>query len=210
MVIHIWSDVACPFCYIGKRHLETAITQADLKEEVQIVWHSFQLDPDLIAKPGTLYTESLARRKGWSVEQTLGIFSNVTTMAAAAGLNYDFEHIVEANTLNAHQLLHLAAEYNVQDSVKERLFKSHFCEGLDIGNMEVLMAIGEAVGIPGSQISSRIESGEFQHAVRNDIDQANRMGIRGVPFFMINNAVSISGAQPVEAFVNALRKASQN
>jgi len=210
MVIHIWSDIACPFCYIGKRHLEAALKEASLQEEVQLVWHSYQLDPDATPVPGVSYIESLASRKGWSREQTLGIFDHVTSMAATAGLDYHFENIVEANTLNAHQLLHLAAEFNVQDVAKERLFRSHFCDGLDIGDMQVLGNIGDAIGVPKDQVLARIKSGEFLEAVRNDIEQANRMGIRGVPFFLINNTITVSGAQPVDVFVSALRQASEN
>lgn len=208
MTIHIWSDVVCPFCYIGKRHLEKAIELFNPKEEIQLTWHSFQLDPDLQPKPGSKYIASLAARKGWSEEQTLEITRNVTEMAAAAGLTYRFDQIIEANTFLAHQLIHLAGEFQAQGLVKERLLSAHFCEGRDVGALETLIDIGQKSGIPGTRVADALSSGEYAGAVHNDIRMAQQIGIRGVPFFLFNNSIGISGAQPVSAFIEAIRKAS--
>ncbi len=209
MIIHIWSDVVCPFCYIGKRHLEQALTQFEQSSEVTLVWHSYQLDPDLVPVPGQSLYESLSERKGWSMEQTREISANVIAMAKEAGLNYDFDKVISANTFSAHQLIHLSSSFGLQNELEERLFSAYFVEGLDIGNREILRQIGVKAGIPGNRIDEALDSNEYAEAVRNDIQMAGKIGVRGVPFFLFDNEIGISGAQPVASFVAALEKASK-
>jgi predicted DsbA family dithiol-disulfide isomerase len=208
MVIHIWSDIACPFCYIGKRHLEAALEQFDGSQEVQLLWHSFQLDPDLVST-GNNYLESLAARKGWSREQVRDIVQHVTEMAAQTGLHYDFEKMIEANTFLAHQAIHLAASFSVQTAMKERLLSAHFLEGRDVGDLETIVAIGGQISIPEQRMREALRQNEFGDAVKRDMELAQKMGIRGVPFFLFENRVTLSGAQPVAAFLDALRRASE-
>jgi len=209
MTIHIWSDIVCPFCYIGKRHLEQALKQVEHSNEVTLVWHSYQLDPDLVPVTGQSLFESLSERKGWSIEQTREISADVIAMAKEAGLHYDFDKVIPANTFSAHQLIHLSTSFGLQNEMEERLFAAYFIDGLDIGNHEVLKQIGVKVGIPAARIDEAQNGNEFADAVRNDIQMASKIGVRGVPFFLFENSIGISGAQPVESFVAAIEKASK-
>lgn len=207
MKIEIWSDVVCPFCYIGKRKMEKALEKFPLKDKVEIEWKSFQLQPDQKTKPGVSTLEDLSKSKGWSMEQTRQITANVVEMAKAEGLTFDFDKAVVANTKNAHRLIHLAKEFGVQDAMKERLLKAYFTDGLNVDDFETLIQLGKEVGVPEENIKSLLESNRYEDAVDQDIYESRQLGVRGVPFFVLDRKFGISGAQPDEVFDQTLEKA---
>jgi len=208
MQIEIWSDIVCPFCYIGKRKLEQALEQFTHNDQVTIVWKSFQLDPEAPAT-GQDYLKTLSERKGWSIEQTRQITENVTKMAAEVGLNYHFDKAISANSLDAHRLLHLAHQRGLQDSAKEALFKAHFIEGKNIADHGLLIELGKTVGLDATEVERMLKSTEHVEAVNNDIEEARQLRVSGVPFFVFDSKYAVSGAQPTEVFLNTLNKAFQ-
>lgn len=206
MEIQIWSDIMCPFCYIGKRRLEGAIKQLELSDEVTIVWKSFLLNPDMKTDPTRNSLEYLAETKGWTKEQTEEIVQNVVDMAKEEGLEYRMEDTKVANAMDAHRLIQLAKTGGKGDVIEERLFKAYFMEGKNIADMDVLVELGEEVGIAGDRVRECLEKGEFTDRIRQDILEAQQIGVRGVPFFVFDNQYAISGAQPVELFVQTMEK----
>ncbi len=204
MKIEIWSDVICPFCYIGKRRLEAAIAQFPEAERLEIEWKSFQLDPDLKVSGHQSPYQYLAERKGFSYEQSVAMHQNVTEMAAGEGLNYDFEHAVVANSFDAHRLLHLAKRYGRGDEVEESLFSAYFTEGKNIADPAVLTAIGLNAGLDEAEIKQVLETDRYAREVHADVHEAQQIGVRGVPFFVFDRKYAISGAQPMEAFLQTL------
>lgn len=207
MKIEIWSDVVCPFCYIGKRKLEKALEKFPNKEKVEIEWKSFQLNPDQKTNPNLNTLEHLAQSKGWSMEQTRQITSNVVEMAKAEGLDFDFENAVVANTKRAHQLIHLAKENGKQDEMKEKLLKAYFSQGKNVDDLDTLIELGQEVGLSAEKIKVTLESNSFESAVDQDIYESRLIGVRGVPFFVLDRKFGISGAQPDEVFDETLEKA---
>lgn len=208
MTIEIWSDIACPFCYIGKRRFERALAQFEKRSEVQIVWRSFQLDPDLATDPNASAIESLARRKGWTLEQTRQIQAQVAQMAAGEGLDYHFENQVLANTFDAHRLLHLAGQHGKQGEAQERLFAAHFCEGKNIADPVFLTETAANIGLDPAAAQQSLASDAFAEAVRSDIQLARQFGINGVPFFVFDRQYAVSGTQDSSAFLSALQQAA--
>jgi predicted DsbA family dithiol-disulfide isomerase len=207
MKIEIWSDVVCPFCYIGKRKLERALEKFPYRDKVEVEWKSFQLNPDLQTNPSISTLEHLAQSKGWSIAQTRQITSNVVEMAKAEGLNFDFDKAVVANTKNAHQLIHLAKEFGKQDQIKESLLKAYFSEGKNVDDPDTLIEVGTASGLDPVVITAMLESNRYEIAVNQDINESKLLGVRGVPFFVIDRKFGISGAQPDEIFDQTLEKA---
>jgi predicted DsbA family dithiol-disulfide isomerase len=207
MKIEIWSDVVCPFCYIGKRKLERALEKFPYRDKVEVEWKSFQLNPDLQTNPSISTLEHLAQSKGWSMAQTHQITSNVVEMAKAEGLNFDFDKAVVANTKNAHQLIHLAKEFGKQDQIKESLLKAYFSEGKNVDDPDTLIEVGTASGLDLVVITAMLESNRYEIAVNQDINESKLLGVRGVPFFVIDRKFGISGAQPDEIFDQTLEKA---
>ena len=207
MKIEIWSDVVCPFCYIGKRKMERALEKFPFKDKVEIEWKSFQLQPDQQTKPGVSTLEDLSKSKGWSMEQTRQITSQVVGMAKSEGLTFDFDKAVVANTKNAHQLIHLAKEFGVQDAMKERLLKAYFTDGLNVDDSETLIQLGKEVGVTEEKIKSMLEANSYLEAVDQDIYESRLIGVKGVPFFVLDRKFGISGAQPDEVFDQTLEKA---
>lgn len=207
MQIDIWSDVACPWCFIGKRRFEKALAAWEHQDEVQVTWHSFQLDPSLPEHYDGTEAEYLASRKGMPIEQVRQMFAHVTQQAAGEGLAYDFDALVVANSLRAHQLLHLAKAHGRADAVKESLLSAHFEHGRDIGDVDTLVELGEAAGLDAQEIRDALADERHLPAVRADIAQAGELGITGVPFFVFDMRMGLSGAQPVEVFTQALEQA---
>lgn len=207
MKIEIWSDVVCPFCYIGKRKLEKALEKFTHKDKVELEWKSFQLNPDQVTNPGLNTLEHLAQSKGWSMAQTRQITSNVEEMAKEEGLDFDFEKAVVANTKRAHQLIHLAKESGKQDEMKERLLKAYFSEGKNVDDLKTLIDLGKEIGIEEEKIKVTLESNTLEEAVDQDIYESRLIGVRGVPFFVLDRKFGISGAQPDEVFDQTLEKA---
>ena len=203
--VDVWSDVACPWCYIGKRRLEEGIDGlAQDMPNVAVEYHSFQLDPAMPNDFVGSAADHLARHKGVPEPRARAMQEHVTRVAADAGLTYDFASLQPANTFDAHQLLHLAKRHGNQPDVKERLLRAHFTEGRHVGRSEVLAEIGAEAGIPHDEVIDSLARNEFEPAVRGDIEQARVLGIRGVPFFVISGRYAISGAQPAEMFTRVL------
>ena len=207
MKVEVWSDIMCPFCYIGKHHLEAALKQFDNAAAIELVWKSFQLDPTIPKgeKPGTVY-QYLAASKGLGEDQAKEMTNNVANMALQAGLELDFDHAVVANSFDAHRLIHLAQAHQLGNAVKEKLFQAHFNEGKDIADPVVLTQIGEEAGLRRAEIDAMLHSDQYAQAVEQDIQEARQIGVRGVPFFVFDRKYAISGAQPVAAFNQMLDK----
>lgn len=176
------------------------------KENIQIVWKSFQLDPDLNPSPGQSLYESLAERKGWSVEQTKQISQNVIKMAQAANIEMNFEKVVPVNTLKAHQLLQLAKSLDKGNEAKELLLSAYFTEGKNVSDIEFLKSIATKLYIDTESVQ-QIEKNAFEDKVREDIYESRQIGMQGVPFFLFNEKYAVSGAQPIKIFEQTLEKA---
>jgi predicted DsbA family dithiol-disulfide isomerase len=207
MKIEIWSDVVCPFCYIGKRKLEKALDKFPLKDQVEIEWKSFQLNPEEKTNPSINTLEHLAQSKGWSMNQTREITSNVVEMAKEQGLEFDFEKAKVANTKNAHRLIHFAKKQGKGGEMKERLLKAYFSDGENVDDPNTLIKLGADIGLNESEIKSMLASNQFDDAVDQDIYESRLIGVRGVPFFVLDRKFGISGAQPDEVFEETLEKA---
>lgn len=207
MKIEIWSDVVCPFCYIGKRKMEKALANFPNKDSIEIEWKSFQLNPDQKTDTSVNTLEHLANSKGWSMDQTREITANVVEMAKAEGLDFDFEKAVVANTRNAHRLIHLAKESDKGNEMKERLLSAYFSDGRNVDDYSTLIELGKEIGLEEDKIREMLESGEFDQAVDQDIYESRQIGVKGVPFFVLDRKYGISGAQPDEVFTQNLEKA---
>lgn len=206
MKIEIWSDVMCPFCYIGKRNFEKALAQFTEKEKIEIVWKSFQLDasvPDIATES---YEEYLVKRKGLSAEQVKGMLQNVTQMAREAGLDYHFNRSVMVNSLKAHRLIQFAKTRNLGDEAEERLFHAFFTEGKSIADIDTLTQLGVEIGLDATELQVAFTDERYAYQVNQDIQEARQIGVNGVPFFVFNRKYAISGAQPPQAFLETLRK----
>ena len=204
MTIDIWSDVACPYCYIGKRHLEAALARFPQAKTIQINWRSFELDPQAPAKsPGDLY-DVLSRKYRMSRTQAQEMTQSVESMGRAAGLDFEFGKAVPVNTLAAHCLIHLATEQGLQDVAKEHLLKAYFTEGKDLSDLDTLVKIGVAIGLEAALVESTLQSDTFVESVRADEEMAYQLGVQGVPFFVFDQKYALRGAQPVDAFVQTL------
>lgn len=206
MIVEIWSDVVCPFCYIGKRKFENALTEFEGKEDVEIVWHSFQLDPGLVPVPGQTADQWLGLRKGTTEAEGKKMNAGMAEIAREVGLEYNFDRAIVNNTMLAHRLLHLAKEHGIQNEMKESLFLAYYTEGKDIGDLKFLFDLGQKQGIPLEALKLTFESDRFVKEVHQDQQQAKEIGVQGVPFFVFNNKYAISGAQPTELFLEVLEK----
>lgn len=209
MKIEIWSDVACPWCYIGKRRFETALNGFAHKDSVEVQWRSYQLDPTLPEHYDGTEISYLAERKGMDPAQVAGMFAHVTEQAAGEGLNYKFDDVVVANSFNAHQLLHLAAANGKGDAVKEALLSGHFEHGMDIGSRKALVKLGTEAGLSAVEINEALDTDKYADEVRQDFADARAIGVTGVPFFVIDRKYGISGAQPADVFSQAIEQAWQ-
>ncbi|MFM2018402.1 MAG: hypothetical protein RL007_2058 [Bacteroidota bacterium] len=205
--IEIWSDIACPFCYIGKKKLDRAIAETATAFNFEIIWKSFQLDPEVEFREGVTMISSLSQRKGWSTEQTESAFAHVKEMGQKYGLDFRFDKALPCNTMYGHLLIHVAQKNNLGSEMKESLFFAHFTNGINISSKSELVKIGTAVGLSEEQINSALSSDEILNEVKQDILEAQQLGIRGVPFFVFDRKFAVSGAQPDEVFVSALTKA---
>lgn len=206
MTVEVWSDVMCPFCYIGKRKFEHALAKFPSKDKVKLVWKSYQLDPTISAEDDKNYTKHLQQKKGWGEKQTKEILDNVTQMAAEVGLEYHFEKAVVANSFKAHRFAHYAGNFGLQDSAEEALFIAHFIEGKDISNDETLAEIGYTIGLEKQNVLQFLRSEELTNEVKKDIQEAEEIGVTGVPFFVFDRKYAISGAQDESVFLNTISK----
>lgn len=207
MKIEIWSDVLCPFCYIGKRNFETALEQFPDADKLEISWKSFQLDPTLpTEKTNESYQNYLIKRKGISAEQVKIMLDNVTTTAKQAGLEYHLDKSVIVNSLNAHKLLQFAKTKNLDSQLEERLFQAFFTEGKNIADIAVLTELGREIGLDEKELQTAFTDDNYAYMVSQDISEAQQLGVRGVPFFLLNSKYGISGAQPSAIFLENLEK----
>jgi predicted DsbA family dithiol-disulfide isomerase len=204
MEIEIWSDVACPFCYVGKRHFEAALERFEGKDDVTVTWRSYQLDPNRPLDPEGDVHDLLARKVGGR-ERAIQMNHQMTAMAAQAGLEYHLDKVIPTNTFDAHRLTHLAAKQGRQDAIVEALFKAYFCDGEHIGKPDTLKRIGADL----DGVDTLLESDEYADEVRDDIETAWGFGISGVPTFVINRRFAITGAQPVETIRATLEKVAE-
>jgi predicted DsbA family dithiol-disulfide isomerase len=207
MKVDIWSDVVCPFCYIGKRRLEEALEAFAHRDEVEVVWHSFQLDPAAPAIAQGRTVDKLAAKYGMTLEQAVAAQESLAANAATVGLDFNWQETKSGNTFDAHRLIHFAATLGRADAMKERLLRAFFTEGEQIGDREVLVRLAGEAGLDEDQAEAVLESDRHADDVRADIAQAQAYGIRGVPFFVIDGKYGISGAQPTELFSQALDQA---
>jgi predicted DsbA family dithiol-disulfide isomerase len=205
MQVEIWSDVVCPWCYIGKRRFETALE--GFPHPVELTWRSFQLDPTATSSPAGGHVTHLAEKYGRTVDEAKGMVDSVTATAAAEGLDYRLDLARSGNTFDAHRLLQFAKEHGVQDALKERLDKAYFTEGEAIADHDTLLRLAIDVGLPSDEVSQVLATDRFAADVQHDIAEARELGINGVPFFVIDRRYAVSGAQPAELLRSALEQA---
>jgi predicted DsbA family dithiol-disulfide isomerase len=203
-MIEIWSDVVCPWCYIGKRRIESALQRFEHRDDVTVIWRSFELDPTAERDPQGTAAERLAEKYGMSVEEAAARQQQVATLAAGEGLDYHMELTRGGNSFDAHRVIQLGKELGIQDAVKERVMRGYFTEGARIGDPDTLVALAGDAGVPADEARAVLASDRFADAVREDEELARRMGINGVPFFVLGRRYGISGAQPADVLVQAL------
>ena len=207
MRVEIWSDVVCPWCYVGKRRFEQALAAFPHRDEVEVVWRSFELDAAAPAERTGDYAEMLAAKYGFSVARGQEMIDTMTATAAQEGLDFRFDRARVGNTFDAHRLLHLAAERGVQDALKERLMLATFTEGEPIGDHETLVRLGADAGLSADEAREVLASDRYADQVRGDERDAQRLDISGVPFFVVDRTYGVSGAQPAEVLRSVLDKA---
>ena len=207
MDIEFWSDVVCPWCYIGKRRFEKALAQFPHRDTVDIHWRSFELDPDAEQQYSNTLEEMLAQKYGVTLEQAAQMNARVAGQAAAEGLEYHLDQAKRGNTFNAHRLVQLAAERGVQGAVAERLMHAYFTEGQPIGDAETLARLVAEAGLSADEARATLAGDDYADAVRADERRAAMLGIHGVPFLVIDERYAVSGAQPTEVFLKALETA---
>ena len=207
--VDVWSDVACPWCYIGKRRFESgrdAFLAADPAREVEVEYHSFELSPDTPVDFEGSEIEFLSAYKGMTAEQVEPMLARVTDIAETVGLKYDFEHLQHTNTVKAHELLHYAKAQGRQLEMTERLLSAYFVEGRHVGHVEDLADLAIDVGLDRDDVVRSLTNGEYLDAVHADQRQARAYGINGVPFYVIDAKYGVSGAQESVAFAQVLTK----
>ncbi|SHH80264.1 DsbA family oxidoreductase [Flavobacterium johnsoniae] len=206
MKIEIWSDIMCPFCYIGKRQLETALEQFP-DNDFEIEWKSFQLDPTITPEPGKDVYTYLAERKGMTVEQSKEMHKGVAERAKSVGLEYNFDKAVISNSLEAHRIIQLAKTKNLGDEIEEIFFKAYFTEGRDLNDGPTLIELAEKAGLDKNDVLEVLKSDNlYLKEIEHDIEEAQQIGVQGVPFFVFDRKYAVSGAQPVEAFVQTIKE----
>lgn len=204
MKVEIWSDVVCPFCYIGKRKFEKALGQFAHQGEVEVEWKSFQLTPNFVPVPGESIHASLAKKKGVPEAEGRRMNDYMAQVAQEVGLDYQFDKAIPANTFLAHQLIHFGKQQGRQDATKERLMAAYYLEGQDLNDLNTLLRLGAEAGLDPTAARQALEAGTYANAVRRDEYEAQQVGVQGVPFFVFDNKYAVSGAQPSEVFAQVL------
>lgn len=207
MKVEIWSDIACPWCYIGRRRFEKALNQFEHRAQVEVIWRSFQLDPVAPREYKGTINDMLVEKKGIDRRQAEALHAHVTALAAQEGLDYRFDRVRPGNSFDAHRLLHLAAHHDRQSEMKERLQKAYFTDGLSYSDPETLAQLALEVGLDADETHKMLETDAYAADVHTDVRRAQMLGINGVPFFLFEEKYAVSGAQPVELFLTALERA---
>jgi predicted DsbA family dithiol-disulfide isomerase len=207
--VEIWSDIACPWCYVGKRRFEAALAAYEHRDEVQVTWRSFELDPTAPREREHDGATHLAEKYGTSRDEALAMQQRMTATAAGDGLEFRFDIARGGNTFDAHRLLHLAAAHGMQAAMKERLMRAYLTEGEPIADHAVLARLAVEVGLPEDEVRDTLATDRFAAEVREDERTAQRIGIQAVPFFVVDRAVGASGAHPPEALLELLRQARE-
>lgn len=209
LTIDVWSDIACPWCYIGKRRLEAALARFPYRDGVHVTWRAFELDPSAPPERDRKdsYAERLAKKYGSSVHDAEQKLRAMTDVARADGLSFRFDRVRSGNTFDAHRVLHLAAERGVQDAVKERFLLAYMTQGEPIGDPETLVRLAAEAGLDAAEVRAMLASDAHGRAVRDDEAEAERLGIRGVPFFVVGGRYAVSGAQPADVLLGGLTQA---
>lgn len=208
VLVEIWSDIVCPWCYIGKRRLEAALGAFEHAGDVELVWRSFQLDPSVPRGTSEPVYDSLAKKFGQSREQIKAMTAQVAGLAEAEGLHYDFARAVNLNTFDAHRLIHLAKAHGLGAEAHERLMRANLIEGETLDTPS-LVRLGAEIGVPAAEAQRVLDGDDYTGDVEEDIRQARAYGATGVPFFVLNQAYGVSGAQSAEVFLQALRTAHE-
>jgi predicted DsbA family dithiol-disulfide isomerase len=204
--VEIWSDIACPWCYVGKRRFESALAEFEHRDEVRVTWRSFELDPYAPREREGDRAEHLAHKYGTSVERAEAMQRHMTEVAAAEGLEFRFDMARSGNTFDAHRLLHLAAAHGLQEELEERLFRAHLGEGQPIGDPTALATLAVEVGLPEDDVREVLGTDRYAAEVRDDERTAASLGIQAVPFFVVDRAIAAAGAQPPAILVELLRR----
>jgi predicted DsbA family dithiol-disulfide isomerase len=207
MQVEVWSDVVCPWCYIGKRKLETALSRFPHADQVEVVWRSFQLDPSIPEGHTEPTLPALAAKYGKPVAEMAAMQQRVEDIAAGEGLEYHLAEGISGNTLRAHELIHLAAEHGLGGAMKERLLHAHFEEQRSVFDVDSLVALAVEVGLDDAEVRAALADRRFLPAVREDIDTARALGATGVLFFVVDRAYGAAGAQPAETLLQLLERA---
>ena len=206
MKVEIWSDVVCPFCYLGKHKFENALAQFADRENIEVEWKSFQLNPGLITDTTITINQYLSERKGYPIEQAVKMNERLTLSGKATGLEYNFDKIVVANSLNAQFLIYFAKNQGKENEMEERLFKAYFTEGKNIDDIPILVLLATETGLNIEGLEQVLENKTFEKEVQNDIIEASQLGIHGVPFFVFNGQFAVNGAQEIPVFLDTLKK----
>jgi predicted DsbA family dithiol-disulfide isomerase len=207
MEIEIWSDINCPWCYIGKRRFETAMSNFEHADKVSVTWRSFELDPGAPTEVPGNGAAMLSEKYGVPLEQARAMEQNVSEIAAADGLEYELEQARIGSSFDAHRLVHLAKRHGLQDAMEERLFRARFTEGRLVSDLETLVELAAEVGLDGVEVRAMLAGTEFADDVREDELTAQQLGISGVPMFVVDRAFGMSGAQPAEQLLDLLEHA---
>jgi predicted DsbA family dithiol-disulfide isomerase len=208
--IDVWSDIACPWCYVGKRRLEAAIAAFPDRDSVKVTWRAFELDPAAprVRDRTVSHAQWLASKYGMSVARAQASMAQLTELAAGDGLEFHFERVQSGNTFDAHRLVHLAGERGLQDRVKERFLRAYMTEGEPIGLPDALVRLAEEAGLDGDEVRRTLASDAYATDVRADEENARKLGINGVPFFLVGGRYAVSGAQSADVLLRAIGQAS--
>lgn len=206
MKIEIWSDVMCPFCYIGKRRFELAVEEFEYSDEIDVQWKSFQLNPDMETDPEVNINDYLAETKGWSPEQAQQMNQRVTEMASEIGLEFNMNKAVVANSFDAHRLIQFAKTKDKANEMEEALFRAYFTDGKNIADHNTLAELASDLGLNKEKIQSVLAGDQYSNQVKHDIQIAQSMQVQGVPFFLFHRKFAVSGARETEVFLKALKQ----
>jgi predicted DsbA family dithiol-disulfide isomerase len=205
--VEIWSDVVCPWCFVGKRKFEMALADFEHADELEIVWRSYELDPNGAEVREGTYTERIARKYGIDVGQARAAMSRIISVGAEVGIDFKFDSMRPGNTFNAHRLIHLAAHHGLQDAMKDRLLHANFYEGEAIGTRAVLERLAAEVGLDTDEVAEVLDGEAYGNEVRADERVAQALGVTGVPFFLIDETYGVPGAQEPSVYLSLLRRA---